>query len=181
MSIFKQNNNAGQEQNDSFVPDERNKRLEVNTQIDWEERYQRLAADFTNYKQRIAEERADLESRLQEKLLESFLVIYDDFLRLNHDSDRGSSLAAGVAAVQKKWQQWLEENDVRMLRPHGEEFDPNFHEAVLQQPVEDPELDGKITQVIENGYMHREKVIRHAKVAVGRYEGRTHIPVDVRI
>lgn len=138
---------------------------------EWEEKYKRLAADFANYKKRIAGERANLESRIEEKLLKDILTLYDDLVRLNDHLEHLHQLEQGVQAVKNKWQQWLEDNDIKTLHPEGEEFDHNFHDAVLQESVNDPELDGKITRVVENGYMRRNQVLRHAKVAVGRFEG----------
>ncbi len=137
---------------------------------EWEEKYQHLAADFANYKNRVSREQADLEDRLKEKWLRSILTIYDDFIRLNNQKCNSESVDEGIQAVQKKWQQWFEENQVKIMRPEGEKFDHELHDAVLNLPVSDLQLQGKIVQVIENGFLFKNKVLRHAKVAIGRYE-----------
>ena len=161
---FQENNRSISEKHDIV-------KTEINALEEWQEKYQRLAADFANYKRRVNAERADLESKLKEKLLKSLLTIYDDFARLNHHKDKTESLDEGIRAVQKSWQEWLENNDIRVLHPQGEEFDHNFHDAVLTLPVEEVQLHNKIVEIIANGYTFQNKVLRHAKVAVGRYTG----------
>ncbi|MFQ6115397.1 MAG: nucleotide exchange factor GrpE [bacterium] len=136
---------------------------------EYEEKYKRLSADFANYKKRVERESAELEQRVKDNFLKSMLPIIDDFIRLNDHVIQYEPLAKGVQAIQKKWQQWLESNHVQVINPEHEEFDHNLHHAVMHRPVDDPELDGKIVQVIEYGYRRRDKVLRHAKVAVARY------------
>lgn len=140
------------------------------TGVDWQEKYKRLAADFDNYKKRIAAEQSKLEKQLQEKLLKKVLSLYDDFVRLHNNADHNDGLQQGVRAIYKKWQKWLLDHELEVMHPEGEEFDPVFHEAVLQQAVSDPKLHGKITEVIEVGYMRGDLMLRPAKVAVGHHE-----------
>ena len=139
-------------------------------EVDWEEKYKRLAADFSNYKKRVDDNYAAMERRLQAQYLKNILPIYDDFIRLDGHTKDANGLTACVQAVQQKWQQWLQENEIEIINPKGELFDHEFHDAILQEPVLDPELDGKVTNVIELGYLYRHQVLRHAKVAVGRFE-----------
>ena len=138
---------------------------------DWQEKYHRLAADFANYRNRVSRERVDLENALKADLLSGFLSIYDDFSRLSNHSFDTKGIKEGIQSMQKQWQQWLEENEVVIMQSEGAEFNHDLHEAVLNIAVKDPNLHGKIVQVIENGYLFKDKVLRHAKVAVGRFEG----------
>ncbi len=136
----------------------------------WEQRHERLADDFSNYKKRVAEERAELREKIEQELLQSFLTLYDDFQRLSENHQNSGCLAEGVEAIQAKWQKWLRERGVQVLKPAGEDFDPEHHEAVKQVPVAPPAMHGKVAQVIENGYLYKDRVLRCAKVAVGRFK-----------
>ena len=147
-------------------------------EVDWEEKYKRLAADFSNYQKRVDDNYAAMERRIQAKYLKNILPIYDDFIRLDGRKKDASDLVASVQAVQQKWQQWLQENEIEIINPKGELFDHEFHDAILQEPVLDPELDGKVTNVIELGYLYRHQVLRHAKVAVGRFEDQKRFTDD---
>ncbi|NIR49247.1 nucleotide exchange factor GrpE [candidate division KSB1 bacterium] len=137
----------------------------------WEEKYRRVAADFANYKRRTEAEWASVRRRTEERLLESLLPIFDDFLRLTSHKAEDEQIAEGVEAVQKKWLRWLETQHVEVMHPKGEEFDHESHDAVLHEPVDDPELDGKVVHVIDYGYRRNGEILRHPKVAVGRYVG----------
>jgi molecular chaperone GrpE len=143
-----------------------------NGEFDWQEKYKRLAADFSNYRRRVSRERTQLANRLEDDLLKDLLSLYDDFSRigLQRQEDAGA-LLEGVQAVQRKWQQWLDEQHVAVNHPVGEPFDHDFHEAALQEPVNDPDMDSKVIRVIENGYLRNGRILRHAKVAVARFHG----------
>lgn len=136
----------------------------------WERRHERLADDFSNYKRRVAAERAELREKIEQELLSSFLTLYDDFQRLSENHQNSDGLAQGVEAIQKKWQKWLRDRGVEVLKPVGENFDPERHAAVMQVPVVTPAMHGKVAQVVENGYLYKDRVLRCAKVAVGRFK-----------
>ena len=141
-------------------------------EIDWEEKYRHLASDFSNYRRRVEKQREELAMILEENLLKKLLDLYDDFRRLgNHDAEANQDLIGGLKAVEGKWQKWFLDHEVRAINSVDEEFDPNFHDAVLQESVHEPGLDAKIIRVMEDGYLRKDRVLRHAKVVVGRYEG----------
>lgn len=136
-----------------------------------EERFKRLAADFANYKRRVEAERNELLELLEARLLSGILTIYDDFRRLSeHTAGADEQLTQGIKVVQSKWQSWLTSENVKIIAPVGEPFDPHLHDALMQQNVSDPEQEGKVLHVIESGYKRRDKVLRHAKVIVGHYQ-----------
>lgn len=172
QSIPENQNPSERIQNDDQITSEGENRTELEAKAleEYEEKYKRLAADFRNYKKRIEAERAGLREIFEEKMIKSILSIYDDFDRLYNHVHQDENLVQGVQVLQKKWLRWLESNEVELMNPEGQKFDHRLHDAVLHQPVNDPQLDEKIVQVIENGYLRRNKVLRYAKVAVGRYE-----------
>jgi len=134
-----------------------------------QDNFKRLAADFSNYKKRTEAERLELADYLKDRMLTNVLEIYDDFIRLSDHPTVDNALAQGVQAVQRKWQQWLEAENVDTIAAPGDKFDPELHDAVLKQPVTMQELDGKIVHVVQSGYRRGERVLRHAKVVVGEY------------
>lgn len=135
---------------------------------DWHAAYLRLAADFNNYKRRVEKDYAEMEERVRARVLKSLLPVYDDFLRL---VEGGGASDEGIQAVLKNWQRWLDSQGIHQMDAVGGEFDHHYHEAVMELPVADRDQDGKVVQVFENGYLLGESVLRHAKVAVGRYQG----------
>lgn len=135
-----------------------------------EERIQRLAAEFANFKKRIDAERVELREKISNEIYAEILPIMDDFLRLQDHMNADSPLLEGISAIAEKWQQWMRKNHIERFAAIGEPFDPMMHDAVMQQPVTDAALDGCIAQVLEYGYRRGETMLRHAKVAVGRYE-----------
>jgi molecular chaperone GrpE (heat shock protein) len=80
-------------------------------------------------------------------------------------------LAEGVAMARDRFVATLEENGIRCVRPDDQPFDPNVAEAIRVDPVDTPDLDGSVTETLRPGYSLGERVIRPARVAVGRYEG----------
>ncbi len=136
-------------------------------ETNWEDAYQRLATDFSNYKRRTEEEFTHIEQRTRAEIIKSLLPVYDNFLRLVGES---AKLDKGIYAVLSSWQTWLQMYDVKKMQLEGRTFNPDYHEAVMQIPAPEAGLDGKIMHVIENGYMMGNMVLRHAKVGVGRYE-----------
>ncbi len=139
--------------------------------LECEDRFKRLAADFANYKRRVEAERNEILDLLEARLLNGILAIYDDFCRLSqHTANVDEQLAQGLKAVQAKWQAWLTNENVEMINPVGQAFDPNLHDALMQQPVPDAEKDGQVVHVVEYGYKRRDRVLRHAKVIVGNFD-----------
>ena len=137
----------------------------------WELRFLRLSADFENYRKRVEAERLEQTKRIRSEILKSVLPVYDDFRHMLDHAEAEDSILAGVDALQKSWEQWMQQNGMHSIGKIGETFDYSKHEAVLQETVDDPEMDGKITRIIKYGYEYDDVVLRHAQVAVGRYKG----------
>ncbi len=137
-----------------------------------EQKYKRMAADFSNYKKRVESERSQVQQRIEDRLLTETLDIYDDFLRIvEHTKEQPQEViqSEGLHAVQNKWQQWLDKYQIEAIDPGGETFDHELHDAVSFYPVSSAEKHNQVIQVVQRGYRRSDRILRHAKVVVGRY------------
>jgi molecular chaperone GrpE len=134
-----------------------------------EERLVRLQADFENYKKRTAKENEALRENANADILLKLLPVVDDFdMAMAHlDEHKGASSAEfvrGMELIYAKLKDTLKRDGVEEMRALGEKFDPYRHDAVRQGEGD----EGKITEVVQKGYTLRGKVLRHAKVVVGK-------------
>lgn len=128
----------------------------------------RKAAEFENYKRRTENDQISLLKYAAEPFIKSILIVYDDLERsLNHINDDNSfeSLKKGLELVYEKFTKILESQGVKKIDAKGKPFDVEFHEALMQQPFDGVEPN-TVLDVIEHGYIYKDKVIRHAKVIV---------------
>jgi molecular chaperone GrpE len=130
-----------------------------------DDRFLRLAADFDNYKKRVARERNELVTLANERLVKELLPILDDLERAlvaaaEHEEAR---LEEGVRLVHRSLESLLERNGVKEIDTDGV-FDPNVHEALLAQPSEADE--GMVIDVVQKGYTLGDRVVRPARVVV---------------
>jgi molecular chaperone GrpE len=126
----------------------------------------RVAAEFDNYKKRVAREHEELRGRAAERLLHDLLPVLDDLeraLAAFEISDK-EAIADGVALVHRALWTLLEREGVAELDPRGEPFDPHRHEALLSQPSDRPE--GTVIEVIQKGFLLGDRVLRPARVVV---------------
>ena len=126
----------------------------------------RVAAEFDNYKKRVAREHQEIRERAAERLLADLLPVYDDLERAVaafdvHDKD---AIADGVALVQRALWALLEREGVSEIDPTGEAFDPHRHEALLSQPSDQSE--GTVLEVVQCGFALGDRVLRPARVIV---------------
>ena len=82
-------------------------------------------------------------------------------------SDNASDILTGVELIYNKFVKILEQNGLQKIETEGKDFDTDFHEAIAMVPTPDQSLKGKVLDCIQTGYILNDKVIRHAKVAVG--------------
>ena len=137
------------------------------------DRHLRLAAEFDNYRKRIARERADLTDRAQANFVAKLLDVLDDMDRLVA-SDPATPLPAlreGLSAVDRKLWKDLEEAGVERIDPAGSTFDPSLHEAVSTIPAPDPSLDHSVSATFQPGYRFKGVLIRPARVQVYSDQG----------
>jgi len=128
--------------------------------------YRRVAAEFDNYKKRIARDQQATIQRATERIVAGLLPVLDDLERAvtafaEHDKEH---VQEGVELVHRALKTLLEKEGLAEIDPLGEQFDPHMHEALLQQPSEEPE--GSVIQVLQKGFRLGEHVIRPARVIV---------------
>ena len=133
-----------------------------------DESYLRLAADFDNYRKRVAREHAALSERANERLLNELLPVLDDLERAleaaaEHEE---AKLEEGVKLVHRSFLALLERHGLSEIETNGA-FDPHVHEALLAQPAEDAE-EGSVLQVLQKGYRLGDRVLRPARVIVAQ-------------
>ena len=136
-----------------------------------QDNYRRLYADFDNYKKRVTKERFELMNQAGRDIIQSLLPVLDDFDRAKAEADKeGSSeqFSEGVNLVYHKLHQILEQKGLKAMETTGEVFDPEFHEAVAEIPAPSEDMKGKIMDTLEKGYLLKDKIIRFAKVVVGK-------------
>ena len=132
---------------------------------DSDTRYLRLMADFQNYKKRVEKEKTDLYSYANEKLITEMLEVLDNFERALDQEGQGDSFKKGMEMIFKQLGDVLKKSGLAEIPALGEEFDPNFHNAVMSEETDDYE-SGKVSGVMQKGYTLNGKVIRPSMVKV---------------
>lgn len=128
----------------------------------------RQMAEFDNYKKRTLREKTELILNGGEKAITALLPVLDDFERAVADkSDDLEAVRAGVENIFHKLHKTLEGLGVKAIETEGKDFDTDYHEAIAMVPGMGDDKKGKVIDCVQTGYMLNEKVIRHAKVAVG--------------
>ena len=138
--------------------------------VNLEDKYLRQVAEFDNYRKRTMKEKAELIKNGGERTIESILPVLDDFERAiatMQKSDNAAELRTGVELIYNKFVGILKQNGLQKIETEGKEFDTDFHEAIAMVPAPDKSLKGKVLDCVQTGYILNDKVIRHAKVAVG--------------
>jgi molecular chaperone GrpE len=127
--------------------------------------YLRLAADFDNYRKRVAREHSELMGRATERLVKELLPVLDDLGRalVAADEHEEAKLVEGVQLVHRQLSALLEREGLAEIETNGR-FDPHVHEALLSQPSEQEE--GTVLEVIQKGYRLGERILRPARVVV---------------
>ena len=134
------------------------------------DQYLRLQAEWDNYRRRTAKERLELIDNAGKDILTGFLPILDDCQRaLNvlRESEGAEAAIEGTELIFNKLMGYLNQRGVERIEARGAAFDTDFHEAVAQFPVEDPEKKNTVIDVTQEGYTLNGNVIRYAKVVVG--------------
>jgi molecular chaperone GrpE len=137
------------------------------------EKYLRASADFDNYRKRMQRDLADFRKYANEQLALELLTVVDHLgLALKHARDSGENenvqgLREGVELVYKQLRDALEKFDVKAFASEGQPFDPARHEAMMQV-VTDDAPENTVVQVLQEGYLYHDKVLRHAKVGVSK-------------
>jgi molecular chaperone GrpE len=130
--------------------------------------WQRSRAEFANYKRRVERDQAQVYQTAAGSILKRYLDVIDDLERALKNKPQkgdGADWAQGIELIYRKMLALLESEGVKPMEAEGETFDPNLHEAISQEPSPDHE-SGQVIEVVKQGYMLGEKVIRPALVRV---------------
>ncbi len=144
----------------------------ANKQIaELKDKYLRSVAEFDNYRKRTLKEKADLILNGGEKTVKEILPIMDDMERAIANADKTDDVQAirdGMKLIHDKFEKTLEKMGVKKIDTKDKDFDTEYHEAVAMVPGMGDDKKGKVIDCVEQGYTMNDKVIRHAKVAVGQ-------------
>ena len=135
------------------------------------DKYLRQVAEFDNYRKRTLKEKTELILNGGEKVLTALLPVLDDFERAQESFKKSSDVEAlreGVSLIFEKFVKTLESQGLKPIDAVGQDFNTDFHEAIAMIPAPNDDDKGKVIDCIQTGYMLNEKVIRHAKVAIGQ-------------
>lgn len=160
-----------QESPDDGDTDDKLKELESSLS-ESKEKHLRLLAEFDNYKKRTSRERYELFNTASKTVITAMLPVVDDFERAFKSMEGGpdESFSEGIKIIYHRLLQVLQSQGLKAMESTGEAFDPDLHEAITEVPVEDEDMRGRVVETIEKGYMLHDKIIRHAKVVVGKAE-----------
>ncbi len=128
----------------------------------------RQMAEFDNFRKRTEKEKSQMFDTGAGSIVEKILPVIDDMergLAAMSDTEKDTSFAKGIEMIYKKFIGILNDTGVTAIEAVGKEFDPNFHNAVMQSPSEEFE-SGYVIQELQKGYLYKEKVIRHSMVIV---------------
>ncbi len=130
-----------------------------------------LMAEFDNFRKRNVKERGELIKNASESVMKQLLPIVDDMergLEATKDAEDPNAIREGMQLIYNKLVKMLEHNGVKAIESTGADFNPELHDAIAMVPVDDESLKGKVIDTPTKGYMINDKVLRHAKVAVGQ-------------
>ena len=133
-----------------------------------EDKVRRQMAEFDNFRKRTAKEKEQMFSMGEKSVIEKMLPVIDNFergLAAVPEADKENPLASGMEMIYKQLVKQLEDLGVKPIEAVGKEFDPNFHNAVMQVESEEYE-SGVVAQEFLKGYMYHDTVIRHSMVGV---------------
>ncbi|MCP9235878.1 nucleotide exchange factor GrpE [Lewinella sp. JB7] len=162
---LKTDENLQEDLPDTVDVSELRKRLEEK-----EDRYLRLYAEFDNYKRRTQRERLQMMETAGNKTMQALLPVLDDFDRAAQVAEQDEAASEvwnnGIGLIHKKMLQALSSQGLQPMDSTGKEYNPDLFEAVTEVP--NPDMKGKVVDTIERGYTLNGRIIRHAKVVVGR-------------
>lgn len=130
-----------------------------------------LMAEFDNFRKRTLKEKQDLVKHGCQEAMRNLLPVVDDFERAIDSISKADDLDSakeGINLIYNKFIKYLESNNVKAIDSTGKDFDTDYHEAITTFPASDEKMKGKVIDTTLKGYMINDKVLRHAKVVVGK-------------
>lgn len=163
---------------DTLTPDQDIRDIEAEQESDkmaeeckaWQDKYMRLSAEFDNFRKRTLKEKMDLIASGGEDMIKAIIPVVDDFERAIAALDGKEHVVAeceGIRLIYQKFLDILKSKGVTPIDALGKPMDVDFHDAVAKVPVDDPQKKGVVIDVVQTGYMLKDKVLRFAKVVVG--------------
>lgn len=143
-------------------------RVELNKMND---KYLRLLAEFDNFRRRTARDQLELRKTASKDIMADLLPVLDDFdraLKIIEKGEGSDSVIEGFKLVYQKFYKTLESRGLEVMESDGKSFDAEMHEAITEVPAPSKKLKGKVIDTVEKGYLLNEKIIRYAKVVVGK-------------
>ncbi len=165
-----QGDNGEQENFEPSLPAEETAKLRAELE-EQKDKYVRLFAEFDNYKRRSSKERNELIQTAGKEVISSLLQVLDDADRAEKqmmETDDSKQIKEGVQLVFNKLRKTVKSKGLEPMESLGTDFDVEKHEAITEIPVEDKKQRGKVVDEIEKGYYLNDKLIRFAKVVVGK-------------
>lgn len=139
-------------------------------EVDYKEKYYYLLAEMQNMQKRAEKEKDSLRKFGNEKILKDMVDVIDNFERtlsfiIGDEDEKVKNIAIGIEMINKQFIESLTKHGLKQIDAIGKEFDPNFHEALAQQPAEGKK-DMEVIHVHQNGYTLNDRLLRPAKVVV---------------
>ncbi len=134
-------------------------------------KYLRLVAEFDNYRKRVARERIELTQTAEKDVVVSLLDILDDADRAEGQMEKTDDIGAvheGALLIFNKLRKTLKSKGLKEMESLHGDFDAELQEAIAEVPAPSKDLKGKVIDIIQKGYYLNDKIIRHAKVVVGK-------------
>ena len=156
--------------NEPVSNDEEVEKLQAEIQ-ELKDKYLRQVAEFDNFRKRTARESLELRLTAGREVISSLLEVLDDCDRAEKQIQSSNDINAikeGIQLVFNKLRAILQAKGVKPMQSIGKDFDPDQHEAITEIPAPNQELKGKVVDEIEKGYYLNDKIIRFAKVVVGK-------------
>ncbi len=135
--------------------------------IEYKDGWARSQADFQNFRKRVERDNEAFKASTKGDILKKVLPVLDDLERAMQNRAADNSWASGIELVVRKFQNILDMEGVKRIEAKGAAFDPNFHEAISHEPSAEVE-SGHVIDVVQNGYVIGERVIRPALVRVAQ-------------
>jgi molecular chaperone GrpE len=135
------------------------------------DKYIRLAAEFDNFRKRTAKEKLELFQTAGKDVITDLLDVLDDSDRALQQIEHSKDIKAvkhGVVLVFNKLKNILQSKGLKPMEAVGKEFDADLHDAITEIPAPSEDMKGKVVDEVTKGYYLNDKIIRHAKVVVGK-------------
>ncbi len=171
MDINADENAAGTTHLNEAVAEE-DEMEKLQTELDEQkDKYLRLVAEFDNFRKRNAKERLELFATANKETIITMLDVMDDCDRAEQQLQKSDDVAVikeGIQLVFQKLRTTLQNKGVKEMESNSLDFDVELHEAITEIPAPTPELVGKVVDTIQKGYYLNDKLVRFAKVVVGK-------------